>query len=348
MKEGIITNIISNLIDKIGVENCKIVREILYSELYDFEIIKTKNELIVYEDEIGNILKKFLAIKKLQGCTDRTIKAYYSELIYFFNSINKNVDDITTDDIRVYLAKNKKSCSNTTLDNKRRYLNTFFEWCLDEEIVKKSPLRRMEKIKSIKKVKEAFTEIEIEKMRNQLIFRKERIVLNQSEYYKEIKKLRNIAIFETLLSTGVRVAELVSIDTDDVNLETGEIVVLGKGNKERIVYLNARAKIALFNYINKRKDNLECLFISCNPQTGEFSRLDISGVELMIRKLGKDLEIDAYPHKFRRTTATSAANKGMPIEQVQKMLGHASLNTTQIYVNVQTKAVKDSHEKYFN
>lgn len=347
MKETLISNVISNLVDKIGVKNSNIVREVLVLEMKDIEIKERERQLVVYQDEITNAIKKFIAIKKLQGCTDRTLKAYLSELDLFFGKIKRNPKDISTDDIRLYLAISRKTCSNTTLDNKRRYLNSFFDWCATEELITKNPVKRIEKIKTIKKVKEAFTDYEIEKMRNELVFRNERFVGKQEKHVKEMK-LRNIAIFETLLSTGVRVMELVNMNTNQINFENGEVIVLGKGNKERIVYLNAKAKMSLTNYLNERTDNLDCLFVGYDPLTGEAQRLSASAVEQMTRKLGKKLGIEAHPHKFRRTTATTAVNKGMPIEQVQKMLGHSSLNTTQIYVNVQDNVVKDSHEKYFN
>lgn len=347
MKETLISNVISNLVDKIGVKNSNIVREVLVLEMKDIEIKERERQLVVYQDEITNAIKKFIAIKKLHGCTDRTLKAYLSELDLFFGKIKRNPKDISTDDIRLYLAMSRKTCSNTTLDNKRRYLNSFFDWCATEELITKNPVKRIEKIKTIKKVKEAFTDYEIEKMRNELVFRNERFVGKQEKHVKEMK-LRNIAIFETLLSTGVRVMELVNMNTNQINFENGEVIVLGKGNKERIVYLNAKAKMSLTNYLNERLDNLDCLFVGYDPLTGEAQRLSASAVEQMTRKLGKKLGIEAHPHKFRRTTATTAVNKGMPIEQVQKMLGHSSLNTTQIYVNVQDNVVKDSHEKYFN
>ena len=348
-KEELITNISNKLLNILNIQQINKIKEILIIEMKDIEIKYKEKSLIVSGDETSQVIKKFIACKKLVGLTDRSLKAYLNELAMFFKFVNKSYKSITTDDIRVYLAIARKNNNEISIDNKRRYLNSFFDWCFNEELIERNPVKKIDKIKSKKQVKEAFTDIEIEKMRCVLNHEK---IYAKKEYQKEIR-LRNIAIFETLLSTGVRVTELISIKKEQVDKGQDSLVILGKGKKERPVYLNAKAIIAIKNYLKERKDNNEYLFIS-HPIThlknnkDETSNCTQSCIECMIRKLGKKVDIEAYPHKFRRTAATNAVRRGMPIEQVQKMLGHATLNTTQIYVNVSDMDVKISHEKYLN
>lgn len=352
LKENLIMDIITDLVDKIGVENTNKVKEELELKLNNVEFVKKETSLVLNQNETAMIVRKFIACKQLQGLTQRTLKAYLTELANFFKKIKKNVKDISSDDIRFFLADARKTANNITVDNKRRYLNSFFEWAETEEIINKNPVKKIDKIKAPKKVKESFTDVEIEMMRNELQNKK----YYDFDEYANLRKLRNIAIFELLLSSGMRVAELVSVNRYQVSNDESEITILGKGNKERKVYLNAKANIAINNYLNARKDKLDCLFVGYGNKglartyksKESLNRIDISSVEGMIRNLGKRLNIEAYPHKFRRTVATMAVKKGMPIEQVQKILGHATLNTTQIYVNVDENQVKMSHERLFN
>ena len=348
-KEELITNILNQLLKILDIQKVKKIEEILILEMKDVEIKYKEKSLTISGDETSQIIKKFIACKKLAGLTDRSLKAYLSELAIFFKNINKSYSSVTTDDIRIYLAMSKKNNKEISIDNKRRYLNTFFDWCFTEELIERNPVKKINKIKVKKQVREAFSDIEIERMRSVLVNEK---VYAQKKYQKEIR-LRNIAIFETLLSTGARVTELISIKKEQVNKGQDSLIILGKGKKERLVYLNAKAIIAIKNYLKERKDNNEYLFIShpiahLDNQKQKTSNCTQSGIECMIRKLGKKIDVEAYPHKFRRTAATSAVRKGMPIEQVQKMLGHATLNTTQIYVNVSDMDVKISHDKYLN
>lgn len=348
-KEELIRNITNKLLDKFNIEEVKQIKEVLIIETKDIEIKFKEQALTVAGDETSQVVKKFIACKKLAGLTDRSLKAYLNELAMFFKKTNKSYLSITTDDIRVYLAISRRNSNEVTIDNKRRYLNSFFDWCFNEELIERNPVKKIDKIKSKKQVKESFTDIEIEKMRSVLVYEK---IYAPKKYQKETR-LRNIAIFETLLSTGARVTELVSIKKEQVDKGQDSLVILGKGKKERPVYLNARAIVAIKNYLKERKDDNEYLFIShpisyLSNQNEKISNCTQSCIECMVRKLGKRVNIEAYPHKFRRTAATNAVRKGMPIEQVQKMLGHATLNTTQIYVNVSDSDVKISHEKYLS
>lgn len=348
-KEELIRNITNKLLDKFNIEEVRQIKEVLIIETKDIEIKFKEQALTVAGDETSQVVKKFIACKKLAGLTDRSLKAYLNELAMFFKRTNKSYLSITTDDIRVYLAISRRNSNEVTIDNKRRYLNSFFDWCFNEELIERNPVKKIDKIKSKKQVKESFTDIEIEKMRSVLVYEK---IYAPKKYQKETR-LRNIAIFETLLSTGARVTELVSIKKEQVDKGQDSLVILGKGKKERPVYLNARAIVAIKNYLKERKDDNEYLFIShpisyISNQNEKISNCTQSCIECMVRKLGQRVNIEAYPHKFRRTAATNAVRKGMPIEQVQKMLGHATLNTTQIYVNVSDMDVKISHDKYLS
>ena len=348
-KENLINNITVNLINVFGTDITNKVREILILEMRNLDIQEKETSLVVSGDETSQTIKKFIACKKLAGLTDRSLKAYLSELAMFFKNINKSYENITTDDIRVYLAMSRKNNNEISIDNKRRYLNSFFDWCFNEELIERNPVKKINKVKSKKQIKESFSDIEIEKMRSVLNYEK---IYAPKKYQKETR-LRNIAIFETLLSTGARVTELISIKRNQVDKGQDSLIILGKGKKERPVYLNARAIIAIKNYLKERKDVNEYLFVShpithLSNQKEEISNCTQSCIECMVRKLGKRVNIEAYPHKFRRTAATNAVRKGMPIEQVQKMLGHATLNTTQIYVNVSDVDVKISHDKYLS
>lgn len=348
-KEELIDNIVNKLLNIYDVNFVNQIKEIIIIEMNNVDVKFKEKALTVAGDETSQVIKKFIACKKLAGLTDRSLKAYLNELAMFFKFLNKSYTSVTTDDIRVYLAVSRENNNEVSIDNKRRYLNSFFDWCFNEELIERNPVKKINKIKSTKQIKEAFSDIEIEKMRSVLSFEK---IYAPKKYQKETR-LRNIAIFETLLSTGTRVTELISIKREQVEKGQDSLIILGKGKKERPVYLNARAIMAIKNYLKERKDNNEYLFVShpvryLNNNNDEISNCTQAGIECMIRKLGKRVEIEAYPHKFRRTAATNAVRKGMPIEQVQKMLGHATLNTTQIYVNVSDADVKISHDKYLS
>ena len=348
-KEELIDNIVNKLLNIYDVNFVNQIKEIIIIEMNNVDVKFKEKALTVAGDETSQVIKKFIACKKLAGLTDRSLKAYLNELAMFFKFLNKSYTSVTTDDIRVYLAVSRENNNEVSIDNKRRYLNSFFDWCFNEELIERNPVKKINKIKSTKQIKEAFSDIEIEKMRSVLSFEK---IYAPKKYQKETR-LRNIAIFETLLSTGTRVTELISIKREQVEKGQDSLIILGKGKKERPVYLNARAIMAIKNYLKERKDNNEYLFVShpvryLNNNKDEISNCTQSVIECMIRKLGKRIEIEAYPHKFRRTAATNAVRKGMPIEQVQKMLGHATLNTTQIYVNVSDADVKISHDKYLS
>lgn len=280
--------------------------------------------------EISNYkyLTMFLDAKKIEGCSARTIAYYETTVAKMLAMVNDSIRKITTDDIRKYLADYQQinNCSKTTVDNIRRNISSFFTWLEEEDYIIKSPMRRIHKIRTKKVVKEVISDEEIERLRD------------------NCRDIRDLAIIDLLYSTGIRIGELVSLDIEDVNFEERECVVSGKGDKERRVYFDARTKIHLQGYINGRSDNNPALFVTLDSP---FERLKISGVEIRLRSLGRKLGINrVHPHKFRRTMATRAIDKGMPVEQVQKLLGHSQIDTTMRYAIVNQTNVKTSHRKY--
>lgn len=270
----------------------------------------------------------FLAAKRVEGCSDKTIRYYESTIRNVITAINKSPERATTDDIRLYLDnyQQKSGASKVTIDNIRRILSSFFAWLEDEDYIVKSPVRRIHKVKTCKTVKETYTDEALEIMRD------------------NAECVRDLAIIDMLASTGMRVGELVKLNKTDIDFQNRECVVLGKGNKQRKVYFDARTKIHLKKYLDSRCDDNEALFVSLQKP---YSRLQISGVEIRLRELGKKLNLNkVHPHKFRRTLATMAIDKGMPIEQVQQLLGHQSVDTTLQYAMVNQNNVKASHKKY--
>jgi integrase/recombinase XerD len=285
--------------------------------------VKTINNL-----SNDNYLSMFLNAKKIEGCSERTLAYYKTTVEKLLDDVNDPIRKVTTDDIREYLANYQSinDCSKTTIDNIRRNISSFFTWLEEEDYIIKSPMRRIHKIKTTKTVKEVISDEEIEKMRD------------------KCQSLRDLAIIDLLYSTGIRIGELVRLNIDDIDFEERECIVFGKGDKERRVYFDAKTKIHLMGYINSRSDANPALFVTLDAP---YDRLRISGVEIRLRRLGRELGINkVHPHKFRRTMATRAIDKGMPIEQVQRLLGHSQIDTTMHYAIVNQTNVKVSHRKF--
>lgn len=295
-------------------------------------IIKTFAENEAPKKEISNkeFLEMFLAAKRIEGCSERTIKYYKTTVEHLISHIETGVRKITTEEIREYLSDYQKwnNCSNVTIDNVRRNISSFFSWLEEEDYILKSPMKRIHKIKTKTVVKNTISDEGIEKLRD------------------NCKEKRDLAIIDLLYSTGIRVGELVNLNIDDIDLEGRECVVYGKGDKERRVYFDAKAKVHLKEYIETRTDNNTALFVTLDAP---FDRLKISGVEIRLRKLGRELKLERiHPHKFRRSMATRAIDKGMPIEQVQRILGHSQIDTTMQYAMVNQNNVKSAHQKYMS
>lgn len=305
-------------------------------------IFTKKKEELHYDIESENrfVLDEFLNMKRIEGLSKRTLSRYNYDVWNMFEYLNKHYNDITTDDVRGYLrhAQEKNNSSNRNIDNYRKSLNTFFNTMSDNGYVYKNPMTRIGPIKYEKKVKKPFTDEEIEVMR---------LAIPE-------KDLLTRAIFELLLCSGIRLGGLVNLNRDDIDFYNMTFKVTEKGNKERVCFLNDTAKVHLKKYLNSRKDNNPALFVATHRRTNkegvlEYPRILHSGVETRMRKLSKKSGVpNVHPHKFRRTVATKLINRGMPIDQVQKVLGHDNISTTMIYVEVEQNAVKLNHQKYTN
>ena len=280
------------------------------------------------KEDPADLLALFLTAKEVEGCSPKTIDYYRTTLEHMTEAVAKPYTQVTSDDLRSYLSdyELKRGAGKVTVDNIRRIMSSFFSWLEDEDYVVKSPVRRIHRVKCAQVTKEVFTDEQVESLRDGCTC------------------TRDLAIIEMLASTGMRVGELVRLDIADVDLQERVCVVMGKGNKQRPVYFDARAKLRINEYLALRHDDSPALFVSLR---GEPKRMTIGNVETRMRELGRATSVGrVHPHKFRRTLATRAIDKGMPIEQVQKLLGHAKIDTTMRYAMVDQNNVKTSHRKY--
>ena len=326
MKEIIKNEVLQSMIHLLRDDQYEKLKEVLDMVLVNYKIEEIKDELKGEDNQ--HYVESFLSSKRLEGCSEKTLHYYESTIQIVLNTIQKHVKHITTDDLRKYLTdyQNVHKSSRVTIDNIRRILSSFFSWLEDEDYIVKSPVRRIHKVKSATTIKETYSDESLELMRD------------------NCNSLRDLALIDILASTGMRVGELVLLNIDDINFNERECVVFGKGDKERIVYFDARTKIHLQNYIDSRSDENKALFVSMRKP---YNRLTIGAIETIVRNIGKQLEIPkAHPHKFRRTLATKAIDKGMPIEQLQKLLGHQKIDTTLQYAMVKQSNVKIAHKRY--
>ena len=328
MKDEIIDIVKSEMLNYLNTQQMSRLNKVLEHALLDvtLSIEENKPAPSIYSNE--ELLSNFLDAKNLEGCSPKTIKYYRGAINKLLSTINKSAATITTDDLRKYLSDYQKinNCSKSNLDNIRRILSSFFMWLENENYILKSPVRRIHKIRTTKPVKETIADESMEIMRD------------------NAAHPRDLAIIDMLASTGMRVGELCKLNITDVDFEHQECVVLGKGDKERVVYFDARTKIHLQSYLSERVDLNPALFVGLRfPH----ARLQIGGVETRLKQMGEELDIHkVHPHKFRRTMATVAIDKGMPIEQVQKLLGHEKIDTTLHYAMVKQSNVKNAHRKY--
>jgi len=325
MKEDLINEIQRRMLPYLNNEQLMRLREALDKALQGVTVTNSETVSVTME---CNPLEAFITAKRIEGCSEKTLNYYRSTIEAMTTSIGKIAQQITTDDLRKYLTdyQVQRKSSKVTIDNIRRILSSFFSWLEDEDFILKSPVRRIHKVKTAKVVKDTYTDEALELMRD------------------NCETVRDLAIIDLLASSGMRVGEMVALNRDDINFNERECVVFGKGNKERLVYFDARTKIHLQNYLESRTDGNPALFVSLKAP---FERLMIGGVEARLRELGKRLNLQkVHPHKFRRTLATSAIDKGMPIEQVQQLLGHQKIDTTMHYAMVKQQNVKLAHRKY--
>ncbi len=316
-----ITGVLNDMAEYLNASQLQKLQEVMIHWLAENSPRKEDTSNIEYASMFCNA-------KKVEGCSDRTIKYYRETINNFLGKVSTPIRKISADEIRAYLADHQclHNCSKTTIDNIRRNLSSFFSWLEEEDYILKSPMRRIHKIKTKKTVKEIISDEEIERIRD------------------HCDLPRDLAIVDLLYSTGIRVGELVNLNRNDINMEQRECVVFGKGDKERRVYFDAKAKVHLQNYLDSRSDENPALFVTLDAP---HERLKIRGAEQRIRKLGLNVGLSkVHPHKFRRTMATRAIDKGMPVEQVQKILGHSQIDTTMEYAMVNQANVKISHQKF--
>lgn len=327
MKQNLINDVIQEMLPYMNNSQIEKLQSVLQHLLFSYEISKNSAN----NDEIEqDYVQLFLSAKRIEGCSEKSIKYYGTTINLMVEEIGKNVKHIKTDDIRTYLSnyQTKKNSSKVTIDNIRRILSSFFSWLEDEDYILKSPVRRIHKIKTATNIKETYSDESLEVMRD------------------NCTNMRDLAIIDLLASTGMRIGEMVLLNREDIDFNERECVVLGKGNKERIVYFDARTKIHLQDYLDGRNDDNPALFVSLNSP---HNRLTIGGIELRLRQFGRKLGINkVHPHKFRRTLATMAIDKGMPIEQLQQLLGHKRIDTTLQYAMVKQSNVKIAHKKYIS
>jgi site-specific recombinase, phage integrase family len=325
MKQNLINDIVQGMLTYLNNAQNEKLQEVLQYVFADYEVREKQKQGKISKQ---NFVELFLSAKRIEGCSEKSLKYYKATIEAMLNELQKDVKHIVTDDIRGYLTEyqEKKKSSKVTIDNIRRILSSFFAWLEDEDYILKSPVRRIHKVKTGTNIKETYSDEALELMRD------------------NCTELRDLAMIDILASTGMRVGEMVLLNRSDIDFNERECIVFGKGSKERVVYFDARTKIHLKNYLESRVDDNPALFVSLKVP---YERLKIGGVEVRLREFGKKLGLQkVHPHKFRRTLATMAIDKGMPIEQLQQLLGHSKIDTTLQYAMVKQSNVKIAHRKY--
>ena len=325
MKQKIVAAVVQGMLPYLNNAQTEKLQEVLLHTLWDYDISVSDGKA---ERQEQDLLSLFLAAKRIEGCSEKSLKYYQATTQAMLDGIGKPIKEIVTEDIRQYLTnyQRERHSSRVTIDNIRRILSSFFSWLEDEDYILKSPVRRIHKVKTVSNIKETYSDETLELMRD------------------SCSEMRDLAMIDLLASTGMRVGEMVLLNRDDVDFTERECVVFGKGDKERMVYFDARTKLHLQDYWESRSDDNPALIVSLKAP---FNRLSIGGVETRLRELGRQLGVHkVHPHKFRRTLATMAIGKGMPIEQLQQLLGHKRIDTTLQYAMVKQSNVKLAHRKY--
>lgn len=325
MKKVIMNEIMQGMVKHLDNSQMQMLYKVLEKSFMGYEVSENKQ---VLDNQSIDYIELFVSAKRIEGCSEKTLHYYSATINSVIEYIGKEIPHITTEDLRLYMTnyQSSRKSSKVTIDNIRRILSSFFAWLEDEDYIIKSPVRRIHKVKSATTIKETYSDENLEQMRD------------------NCEELRDLALIDILSSTGMRIGELVLLNREDINFEERECVVFGKGSKERLVYFDARTKIHLQNYLDSRIDTNNALFVSLKKP---FNRMSIGGIEVRLRKMGQRLGINkVHPHKFRRTLATMAIDKGMPVEQLQKLLGHQRIDTTLQYAMVKQSNVKIAHRRY--
>ena len=325
MKQNLINDVAQGMLPYLNNAQLERLRAVLQHSLFNYEVAEIESR---DNNSKQNLMELFLSAKRIEGCSEKSLKYYHSTIQAMLNGVKKDIKHIATDDIRMYLTEyqEQKQSSRVTIDNIRRILSSFFSWLEEEDYILKSPVRRIHKVKTASNIKETYSDESLELMRD------------------SCSEKRDLAMIDMLASTGMRVGEMVLLNREDIDFNERECIVFGKGDKERVVYFDARTKIHLQDYLRSRIDDNPALFVSLKSP---YNRMNIGGIEVRLRQLGKQLGLQkVHPHKFRRTLATMAIDKGMPIEQLQQLLGHKKIDTTLQYAMVKQSNVKIAHRKY--
>lgn len=325
MSNEFITEVLQQMLPYLDNSQLTQLSLVMEKAFLNYDVVSRNH---VLEDDNTELLKLFVAAKRIEGCSERTLTYYQNTIETMMTSIGKNARQIRTEDLRSYLIgyQSKNQSSRVTVDNNRRILSSFFSWLEDEDYIIKNPVRRIHKVKTASNIKETYSDEDLVTLKDNCLI------------------LRDLAILDLLSSTGMRIGELVLLNRNDINFLERECVVFGKGSKERVVYFDATTKLHLQNYLESRTDDNPALFVSLRAP---YKRIQIGGIEHRLREMGRKMNIPkVHPHKFRRTLATKAIDKGMPIEQLQRLLGHQRIDTTLMYAMVKQSNVKSAHRKY--
>ena len=325
MKQSLINDVVQGMLPYLNNAQVERLQAVMQYSLFNYEIVESENK---DNDSGQNLMELFLSAKRIEGCSEKSLKYYRSTIQTMLDEVEKDIKHIVTDDIRSYLTmyQEQNRSSRVTIDNIRRILSSFFSWLEEEDYILKSPVRRIHKVKTVSNIKETYSDESLELMRD------------------SCSEKRDLAMIDMLASTGMRVGEMVLLNREDIDFNERECIVFGKGDKERVVYFDARTKIHLQDYLQSRIDDNPALFVSLKSP---YNRMNIGGIEVRLRQLGKQLGLQkVHPHKFRRILATMAIDKGMPIEQLQQLLGHKKIDTTLQYAMVKQSNVKIAHRKY--
>ena len=332
MKQELLTEVMQNMASHLNNLQMKQLQSVLESVLYKYEVRRESESLQKSKEEEQaenrELLTRFLSSKHIEGCSEKSLKYYRTTIEAMQAMLQKSVKLVTTEELRQYLTdyQERRQSGRVTMDNIRRILSSYFAWLEDEDYIIKSPVRRIHKVKTASCIKETYTDEDLERMRD------------------HCDELRDLAIIDMLASTGMRIGEMVLLNRGDINYNERECVVFGKGDKERVVYFDARTKLHLLDYLDSRTDDNPALFVSLRAP---YERMKIGGIETRLREIGKRLNmVKVHPHKFRRTLATMAIDKGMPIEQLQRLLGHQRIDTTLQYAMIKQSNVKIAHKKF--
>lgn len=328
--EKILENVVNEMSPHLTQEQLEHLSNVLYVNFHGVEVQEQCTDLVATGDDGDEAkIRMFMASKKAVNRQNNTLKQYSREIYNMLNFLGKRLEDITGMDLRYYygIMRERRGIKMSTMQTRLHYLSSFWDFLITEELVHNNPVKKVGLLKLEKTIKRPYSAEELEALRVNSL------------------SLRDRALVEFLYSTGVRVSELVALNVGDVEMGKQELIVYGKGSKERKTYLTDGAKFYLRRYLRERgaKANEPLFVTSDNPH----NRLTVAGIQYTLRQLGDRAGVKGvHPHRFRRTIATDLLNRGMPIEQVKDFLGHEKLDTTMIYCTVKTENVQASHRKF--